>query len=77
MALAERLVEVDPDLLRVGRINLYRDSCTRLHSSHVDKVNPALNCHVVRLAARDLHPKPNLEGEIASFLRRACGLFDR
>jgi hypothetical protein len=53
----DRLVEIDPDTLRVGGVDLYWDGGTALQGGCHHGINGLLKCHVVGLAARDLHPQ--------------------
>jgi hypothetical protein len=73
-----RLAAVDPDILRVGGTKRCRDSRAGLHEGNMESSNRPLNRHVVRLAARDLHPQSDPEGDIfAPLAARACGFFYR
>jgi hypothetical protein len=50
-ALRDWLVEIDPNRLRVGFIDLDRERCARLHAGQMDELDAPLNGHIVRFAA--------------------------
>jgi hypothetical protein len=72
--LRDWLIEFDPNLLRVGGINLYWDGRAGLYAGHMDMIYVPLNCDVVGLVARDYHPKSNPDREL---MLAAAYLFHR
>lgn len=65
--------------LRVGGINLYRDSRADLDAGHMDKVDVPLNVDVIGLAASDFHPeaKPDREPTVLMLVAAATYLLHR